>query len=212
MESLSKLLEISSEPLFTTKPEHEIFGRSGSFVTSRELVETLSQKNGFLAFESALHVLSSESNDAVPGIREWNCPDGWRRHYRDLTDSPLFFAQDAFACQFGLTDSGIVKFEPESGEIARHSESLEAWASKILEDYSFETGWSLAHEWQVRHGALPIGHRLLPKQPFVLGGQYTVENLVAVESRRAMDLLGNLYVQIRDVPDGRSVTLTGWIA
>jgi len=64
--------------------------------------------------------------------------------------------------------------------------------------------------WQEINGPLPLGSRLLAKKPFVLGGDYVAENLVAVDAVTAMEKLGGLFRQIRDVPDGKKVTISGW--
>jgi hypothetical protein len=67
------------------------------------------------------------------------------------------------------------------------------------------TGYSLLHEWQMRHGAIPAGTRLMPKIPFVLGGQYALDNLYVLSSVSAMKSRGNLARQIKDLPDGSQV-------
>ena len=49
------------------------------------------------------------------------------------------------------------------------------------------------------------GERLVPKVPFVLGGEFDVSNLHPLDSVKAMRFYGNLAVQIRDAPDGTRV-------
>jgi hypothetical protein len=83
--------------------------------------------------------------------------------------------------------------------------SLEEWASKMLLDFNQMTGHALAHKWQSIHGPLHSRHRLMAKRPFVLGGEYSIENLVSLDSVRIMKSLGNLAFQLRDLPDGTKV-------
>jgi hypothetical protein len=83
--------------------------------------------------------------------------------------------------------------------------SLEEWASKMLLDYNQMTGHPLAHEWQSLHGTLHPRHRLMAKRPFVLGGEYSIENLVSLDSVRVMKGLGNLAFQLHGLPDGAKV-------
>lgn len=54
---------------------------------------------------------------------------------------------------------------------------------------------------------MPIGSRLLPKQLFVLGGSFDVDNLYALDAVKGMQLRAEIARQIRDLPDGTSVTL-----
>jgi hypothetical protein len=93
-----------------------------------------------------------------------------------------------------LLDDQVVTFEPETGAVEELSTSLEGWADRILKDYALLTGFPLAHEWQQRQGQLAAGKRLLPKRPFVLGGEYTLENLYELDA-----------TQLKNLPDGTTV-------
>ena len=88
---------------------------------------------------------------------------------------------------------------------------LDEWAARVLADYDLETGWSLAHDSQARNGALPVGNRLVGRTPFVLGGEYTVGNLVPLALADAAEKLGGLYGQMKDSPDGTQITLKNWV-
>jgi len=85
------------------------------------------------------------------------------------------------------------------------AESLESWAAEILGDYKFRTGYPLAHDWQLRNGVIADGTRLVPKRPFVLGGDFSVDNLYVLDSVRGMRLRADLAAQLRDLPDGATV-------
>ena len=69
------------------------------------------------------------------------------------------------------------------------------------------TGFPLAHDWQQVNGALRSRKRLLPKIPFILGGQFESNNLVAVDSVEGMRYRGEIWRQIRDLPDGAQIKL-----
>jgi len=49
------------------------------------------------------------------------------------------------------------------------------------------------------------GHRLSPKIPFVMGGDYEVDFLYSIESVKAMRFRGSVAIQIRELPDGSKV-------
>lgn len=172
-----------------------------------ELVASiLTQTNGFYGFESALHVFPFAAHAGNHGIDSWNAPDLWRNHYGGITDGFLFFAEDIFGGQFGIKDEVVCSFDPETGESSEVARSIDEWAGKLLDDYSFITGYPIAHQWQTINGALAAGSRLVPKLPFVLGGEYALANLVAMEAVEGMRFRGHLAVQIRDLPDGASIT------
>jgi hypothetical protein len=151
-----------------------------------ELHRLLVERDGFYAFESALH-LRAGSLAGGEGLAAWNSPDGWRGAYRELVDGDVFFfAEDAFSHQFAVHRDGIVGFNPETAEITPFAGDIEEWAARTLDDYRVVTGHPVMHDWQTRHGAIPRGRRLLPRIPFVLGGSFEVANMVLVGDEAAM--------------------------
>jgi len=207
MTKLQKLISIASAA-FSLEPASE----SNFEELPSELSILLKNRNGFSAFESALVVFPAKESNGVPGIREWNDMTGWRRHYRTvLADQYVCFAQDLFGLQFAISNRSIIRLNPETGNVTTYASNIEEWAKRLLENYAEDTGWPLAHEWQLTHGFLPANYRLLPKLPFALGGEYEVENLVALNCQQVMNYWGKLYETIRNVPDGKAVSLSGWI-
>jgi hypothetical protein len=210
--TLSRLLEIASPGLASAIPRLPIeLAATVNQQCVDELQALLSEKNGFYAFESALHVFSTADRRGFVGLEAWNDATGWKRFYNCVAAPVLYFAEDLFACQFGISRDGIYRLTPETGEFVPHSASLASWAERVLSHYNSETGWELARAWQSKHGALPDGHRLLPKIPSVLGGDYDVDNLIAVRGDVAMEKLGNLYHQIATLSDGATVTVKDWV-
>jgi hypothetical protein len=174
-----------------------------------DLSTLLKRRNGFYAFESALHVFPAGPAPAdTVSVQQWNSHDLWRYSYGDLAKELFFFAEDAFGVQFALRAGSVVIFEPETGKFEELAEGIEGWADKILTDYACLTGYPLAHDWQVQHGRLLPGKRLLPKRPFVLGGGYSVGNLYALDAADGMRLRGDLAVQLKDLPDGATIRFT----
>jgi hypothetical protein len=171
----------------------------------RELAEFLRRNNGLLAFESALHVFPACHIPGVMDLERWNDPPLWIEHYGDMARGIVFFAEGIFADQFGIRGREIVRFEAETGLSEPVAGSLEDWAKLILEDYPYQTGWSFAHDWQVEHGALRCGERLVATIPFDMGGEFKVSNFYSLDAVKAMRYHGHLALQIRDLPDGTKI-------
>jgi hypothetical protein len=208
MSALAQLLEISSRPLIDGPiadglPLLEPFGALGE-----ELYELLSRRNGFYAFESALHVFPGGLADGVLDLAAWNAEPTWRSEFGELAKRHLFFAEDVFGFQFCMAHDQICSFDSETGQIAPMARSLEEWSAKVLADFRVLTGQPLAHEWQLAHGPLAWGQRLAPRTPFVLGGDFVLENLYAANQIELMRFRGYLALQIKDLPDGAKVKLT----
>jgi hypothetical protein len=204
---LLRLLSIASEQLLTPPHPREAELLSSVGIVSPELWETLSWKNGWYAFESALHLFPLGKKEGILDLQTWNSEPLWRREYKDLASGCFFFAEDTFGGQFCFKEGQIHTFDPETGQTQTFASSLGEWAGKILDDYNLHTGYPLAHEWQRRHKLLKEGERLLPKTLFVFQGSYTVENLYALDCVEGMKFRASIALQLRDLPDGAKVKL-----
>lgn len=211
MNKLQKLLAISSAPVVEFQ-SISLLLCTHRWPALHDLQSLLDTKNGFVAFESALVVFPTRDTPSLPSVDSWNDSSGWRRWYRGfIPEEVIFFAEDLFGGQFGILHNRIVRFDPECGDLTHYAESLHAWAERVLERFPEDTGWPLAHEWQLANGPLLPTQRLLPKQPFILGGDYVVDNMTPIDRTAAMDNWGRLFQALRRVPDGQWVTVNGWL-
>ena len=206
MTHIEKLLSIGSEALDSKPSASPKVLRE--YALGEELFHMLEQKNGFYAFEYALHVFPLTS-DPETGLEGWNAESLWRNGYEDLAEGLLFFAEDILQDQFCLSkkQSGVHRFHAETGQTTFMAESVEEWAGVILSNYRTETGWPFVHEWQEKNGRLALGKRLMPKTPFFLGGEYKIENLWAGNPLEGMRFKADLAMQTRNLPEGAQVKL-----
>ncbi len=206
---LPKLLTIGGDPLGPSLRVEDPGITADYGELGEQLFVTLCEKNGFYAFESALHMFPMSQGAAVHGsIEEWNEPTVWKSSYGGLITQPLLcFAEDVFGGQFCISNGGVLRFDPETGEAKQIAADLERWAQLVLDDYSFQTGHPLAREWQLSHGPLAPGKRLVPKKPFLIGGDHAVSNLFAMDAAASMRLRGEIAQQIARLPDGTEVEI-----
>jgi len=172
-----------------------------------ELESLLRTRNGFFAFESALHVRHVGRSSRCRSLDRWNDRRGWIVEYDFDLDDVLFFAEDIFGEQFGIQGHYIVRFDPETAQVEVVADHLQEWARLMLDDRDVQTGFPLAHAWQCQHGAISEGRRLAPRVPFVCGGEYIVDNLVSIEEAESMRWRAQIANQIRDVPDGGTIEI-----
>ena len=207
MDCLEQLIEISSPGIVDAAPMLDAMCASALGDEASALRSLLARKNGFVAFESALHVYPAQPAYAGVELGRWNSADLWRAGFGGPADKGIFFASDIFGGQFCVFDNAVYQFDPETAEQKWLASSIENWADVVLGDYAYLTGYPLAHEWQVAYGPLPPEMRLIPKRPFVLGGEFEISNLRMVNALEAMTSRSGLARRIKDMPDGGSVTL-----
>jgi len=171
---LKKLLSLSSPSLCGSRPSSPKAFDKVHEKLAAELVEILRVKNGFYAFESALHVLPSHCVTDAMDIERWNSRELWKGEYSEEVAKYLFFAEDIFGEQFGLCADSVVRFDPETAGTEVFADSPTDWAERILRDYEVETGYPIAAEYQEKKGPLIPGQRLEPKIPFILGEDTTL--------------------------------------
>lgn len=205
MSSLEKLLSNASASLNECEPEisGELQVMAGSL--KDDLLNLLRQRNGFYALESALHVFPSHSSEQEIGLADWNKNSLWRDDYKGLADDCLFFAEDVFGGQFCIKENKIYTFDPETGALEFLADDIESWAKEVVSDYDVLTGYPLAHQWQKQHGQLPTRKRLLPKLPFVAGGEFVLDNLYLADAVEGMKFRADIANQIKDLPDGAQI-------
>lgn len=203
--SLGKLLLGASSSLSDHEPAlgNQLCSLAGLFVD--DLLRMLGERNGFYALESALHVFPSHSNLQEIGLGKWNDSGLWRNEYKGMADGCLFFAEDVFGGQFCIKDGKVHVFEPETGVLEYLANDIEGWAEAIVSNFEVLTGYSLAHQWQSLHGHIPANKRLLPRIPFIAGGEFTLDNLYLADSVEGMKFRAYIANQIKDMPDGSQI-------
>jgi hypothetical protein len=191
-QNIKKLLNISSLPIDDITFNVVDNG-------SNDIQYLLSLKNGFYAFESALHVFSGQELSILNSVIK-------TEKLYDVKNR-LYFAEDIFGNLFYSDNKKIYLLDVETEEMEFIASSLDGWSKKILDNYNYLTGYSLAHEWQQQQGLLDNTKRLVPKKLFVFGGAYSIENLVEQNRFEALKYRSNISKQLKNVKDGEKIVI-----
>ena len=160
-----------------------------------QLFEILASKNGFFAFESAMHLYPLGGDSEGIELIEWNRFDVWKKGYPNsrLKES-ICFAANVFGDQFCLDAGGVGLMDAETGDVEEIATNLEGWVNAVLKEPDYHLGFQLAHSWQEENGAIEPGMRLVPKVPFVCGGDFEVFTPVRQEvAQHRKDIVIRLY-------------------
>ncbi|MGM9321988.1 hypothetical protein [Deinococcus aquaticus] len=203
--SLLKLIELSGDQIGeagTSIGRQEVASK-----TITELHEMLKVKNGFYAIGGALHVFPAYvSKPKVHDIYEWNSDHLWKYTFGGAFDEYYCFAQDIFGNQFCIFEDYIYFVDVESVALEAMAANLDDWAHMVLTD-DYWIGSNFLKIWQENNKKPAEGERLMPKIPFVLGGEYEVSNIFLLDSIQSLRYRGEMYIQLRDLPDGATVQL-----
>ena len=200
---LLKISQVISEKQVNGK-EFSDFLNKYEFI-DKTYLNLILKKNGLLWFESALQIYPYDNSTI--NLKILNDMEGWRQKYFFITRSYFCFAQDLFGFQFCFTERGVEIFNTEIGEFEFLAKNFEQWTQMILDDYNYLTGYEIAHEWQTQFGKLKINERLSGKIPFILGGDYSIENLYSINFTNLVEFRADLANQIYNLEDGQQIIL-----
>jgi len=142
-------------------------------------------------------------------VSEWNEETLWKKYYGDICKDIIFFGEDVFGCQFGVQGNNIIQFDPETANITVISDSVDGWCSEIISDPAYYTGYSILSKWENENHKLELGYKLMPKQFFIFGGEFSSENMCYKRDAESMLIRGQIWEKIKDIPDGQTIEFIG---
>ena len=164
-----------------------------------DLVRTLSDTNGLILHEGALHVRGACLTPEWHSLRAaWHGPKAFHTLYDDVRTSDVPFAQNQFGDQFLIREGVVLRLAAETGEIERLSDSLHDFFSRIRSDIEQFLNVGLGH------GMQP-GHLLHAYPPFCFQESGAKASLAPLPASEVILFHADLARQIRDVPDGGKV-------
>jgi hypothetical protein len=164
--------------------------------------------NGGYFWNRALLVRPAVGTNSVLSVDAWNEPELWKDLYDAECANTVFFAEDAFGVQFGVRRGRIVQFDPETAAMNDCAASLDEWVSLLIADPAYFTGAPVLAAWESQHAELRAGWRLLPRQLFMLGGEFHSANMVPKLDVEGMQIRAQFWKVTRDLPEGESIVFS----
>jgi hypothetical protein len=166
-----------------------------------ELVRILSDTNGFILHDGALHVrgasITPEWHSLRVALRE---PSAFHTIYENVHATDIPFAQDQVGDQFLLRDGRVLRLSSETGDIEPLADSLDEFFSRVAADIEGFLNAGLGHTMQP-------GQLLLAFPPFVFQESGAGASLKAVRAGEVILFHADLARQIRDIPDGGQIKI-----
>jgi hypothetical protein len=126
-----------------------------------------------------------------------------KEEYGNLFKGLLSFGQDIFGNQFSfdLDNGKIVFFDIETADKKIIANNFSGWTEAIINDLDYYTGHKIAKAW-INSDKLTYGQRLSAKIPFILGGNYALDNLFASDYPKFIKSAASIAMQVHNLPDG----------
>lgn len=119
------------------------------------------------------------------------------------------FGQDVLANQFvfDIATGDVLLFNIETGDRESLAKDFAGWLKVLMTDPNFLSGEDFITEWLGAGMSLSVSQRLVPKIPFVIGGDYQASNFYASSFPKYLMYYGDLAGQIHSLKDGEKVHL-----
>jgi len=163
-----------------------------------DLCRMLSDTNGFILHEGALHVRGASLTPEWHSLRAaWLGPNAFHRLYEKVKTSDIPFAQDQMGDQFLIRQGVILRLSGETGEIELLADSLDDFFAKVQNDIETFLTVGLSHRMQP-------GQLLHAFPPFCVRDPIPA-SLRAMDAAEVIRFHADLARQIRDIPDGGQI-------
>lgn len=162
--------------------------------------------NGGFFYGQSLHIYGYSDLHDFHSIEVLNSM--LRNEYGNIIDDLVAFAQDLFGNQFCFDTSarGVVFFDSETGERDPIASGYAEWLNKLDDHLEYFTGVNVLNDW-LSNNKFEFGYRLCPKIPFIMGGEYKVNNLYGSKFPDFIKSYANIARQVYNLPDGTPVKL-----
>jgi hypothetical protein len=164
-----------------------------------EVVRVLSDTNGFILHEGAVHVRGACLTPEWHSLRAaWRGPNAFHILYDDLRPSDIPFGQDQVGDQFLIREGIVLRLFSETGEVERLADSLQDFFSRVSSDVEGYLNVELSHTMQP-------GQLLHAFPPFCFANGGESASLKPLPASEVILFHADLARQIRNVPDGGQV-------
>jgi hypothetical protein len=164
-----------------------------------DLARVLSDTNGFILHEGALHVRGACLIPEWHSLRAaWRGPKAFHVLYDGVRSADIPFAQDQVGDQFLMREGAVLRLSAETGDTEQLSNSLQDFFARASSDIEGFLNVGLSHRMQP-------GQLLQAYPPFCFQESGAGASLRPIAASELILFHADLARQIRDVPDGGQV-------
>lgn len=172
-------------------------------VSDYEYIEFIELTNGGLFYDFSLHLYSF--CNTLNEFDIFHVNNFIHKEYNFITDGLFSFGQDIFGNQFCFSKNGIIFFNIETGDKDIIASNFTDWCIILADDLDFYTGRKFS-SFLKSPNYVKI-ERICPKVPFIIGGEYEINNFYLLQYPKYISVNANIARQIYNLPDGTEINL-----
>jgi hypothetical protein len=183
-----------------------VLRKCASTIKSKDYLEFISSiGNGGFFFGQSLQFYSLISEKSFRSIISVN--ELLTQEFDFLFKGLYSFAQDVFGNQFVFNDEGQISlFNIESGSCDIVAQNFKESLSILINDIDYYAGITYEKMWKGEY-ELALDQRIQPKIPFVIGGEYKLDNFYVNNYPAYLSYNADIAKQIYNLKDGEKVKL-----
>ncbi len=173
-------------------------------ITDADYLAFIDKVNGGFFFGRSLLLYPFLKANEYPSIFYIN--EALTKLYGSLVNGLISFAQDVFGNQFcfDTANNHVVMFTIEDAGRTIMADSCNGWLDVLASDVDFYTGKPYAAMWLAEND-LAINQVICPKIPFIIGGDYKIDNFYAASFPDFLAFHADFTKQIHQLPNGTKV-------
>jgi hypothetical protein len=171
-------------------------------ITDKFYIDFIKKYNGGFFFDKSLLIYGYTSRQEIYSLDKIN--EKINLEYGIISANDFFFACDIFGNQFcfDYATGKVYFFDIEIGSREIIANNFIEWIQVIESKTDYYTGQSFIIKWEEIMFPLNYDERLTPKMPFILEGEYHLNNVRVEKLGKILEFNSNIAKQIFDLPDG----------
>lgn len=175
-------------------------------IQDKYFLDFLEIVNGGYFYNNSFHIYGISEKLDFHDLRFMD--NFFHESYQEIVKGMKFFAEDVFGNPFAFLNNKVYLFTIETAEIECLAENFKDFIKLLYEDLDYLTGITLAAELsQNDNKSLTKGKRLSAKQPFIIGGEYKLNNLYLKDFKKNITYNSSIAKQVYNVPDGTKIKI-----
>ncbi|WP_340067099.1 SMI1/KNR4 family protein [Ascidiimonas aurantiaca] len=198
--------ELMQNESFKVERKDFIYSNQLNNITDELYLNFIKVHNGGYFYHNSMVLFGFSDQESQFNIIHMN--ELFKKYYQNLANGLHYFGQDIFGNAFAFENTKIIFFNIESAQKEVLADSFKEWLDLLYKDLDYYNGESLAYDLNDNdRKKLVKEKRLCPKYPFILGGDYSMINLVLKDYKENLSFNASIAKQVHNLSEGSQIKI-----